>query len=104
MIDETGKADYSTTVKLQAGVESFGTKVYPSLATAGATLQIESRLNDYTVFLINSAGQVIRSQSSNMQPSLTFQLPTSLASGNYWVKLVDNRYKETIGTEKISIR
>jgi hypothetical protein len=104
MIDETGKADYSNTVKLQAGIQSQGTKVYPSLLAAGAALHIESRLNDYTVFLINGAGQVVMSQSSNMQAVLTLQLPSGLASGNYWVKLVDNKYKEIIGTEKISIR
>lgn len=104
MVDETGKSDYSATVKLQAGVESFGTKVYPSLLTAGAQLQIESRLNDYTVFLVNGAGQIVLSQSSNMQAACTLQLPAGLASGNYWVKLVDNKYKESIGTEKISIR
>lgn len=104
MIDETGKSDYSATVKLQAGAQSLGTKVYPSLATAGSQLHIESRLNDYTVFLINSAGQVILSQSSNKNTNMTLQLPASLASGNYWVKLADNKYRETISTEKISIR
>lgn len=104
MIDETGKSDYSSTVKLQAGMQSQGTKVYPSLLSAGAALYIESRLNDYTVFLINGAGQVVMSQSSNMKAVLALQLPSSLASGSYWVKLVDNKYKEIIGTEKISIR
>lgn len=104
MIDETGKSDYSSTVKLQAGMQSQGTKVYPSLLSAGTALYIESRLNDYTVFLINGAGQVVMSQSSNMKAVLALQLPSSLASGSYWVKLVDNKYKEIIGTEKISIR
>lgn len=104
MTDETGEATYSSVVKLQAASRNYDSKAYPSLLTPGATLFIESAQHDYTVYLFNALGQVILSQGSNMQTKTAVRLPEYLAPGSYWVRLVDNTYKETISTEQISIR
>lgn len=102
MTEQDGEATYSTVVKLQNNARSSGTKVYPTLLNAGSELHIESGAQDYSVYLFNAAGQLVLQHSGNAATIL--RLPTSLAPGNYWLKLVNNEDKETITTEKISVR
>jgi hypothetical protein len=96
----TGRADYTSIVKVGPLKQNPGMSIYPNPVTDNnVNLKMANMpKGNYQIQVINNAGQVIVNSSIQLQNSntvKTIQLPGSIAAGNYKLKVTDAEEKIT---------
>jgi hypothetical protein len=100
-----GKIDsVITKIVSSFGVPSF--KTYPNPATKGSSITIDTkRPGRYTIQLITNSGQVLQANEFDAADRATqthIDLPASIASGIYYIRLVDAKTQKQF-TNKIVV-
>jgi hypothetical protein len=96
----TGRADYTSIVKVGPLKQNPGMSIYPNPVTDNnVNLKMANMpKGNYQVQVINNAGQVLMNSSMQLQNSntvKTIQLPAGIAAGNYKLKVTDTEEKIT---------
>lgn len=98
--ETTGKIVYSKVLSVSLGSASKGISIYPN-PVRGNTITIKMsniKRGQYTVRVINAAGQDVHRQIINNQGSIltqTIDLPASIKAGIYNMLIVGSEYRET---------
>jgi hypothetical protein len=97
--------EIDTAVRKAFNLSAF--KIYPSPAINGSTIHIEiKKAGEYQMQLLDNQSGLVQAQELNIvsDKSITpIQLPTNIASGIYYLRLIDEQKKRSY-TEKLVIQ
>ena len=104
--DNNGKQQYSNVAVVKIGGKQSSISVYPNpIAGNVMNLQLENiAKGNYTIQLVNTQGSVVmqtKLQHAGGSGTQSIDLPSTLSSGNYVLKAVDE--KGVVFTEKVVI-